>query len=222
MVRTATEVPNIDPFLSSLWPLPRRAGELRHFLGLNEPDVSSQANLTVEKVLQIWRENVIPARSKFKFRLGAPAVSSSPEGREWLQGFWAGLSAEERGKIAFLPVHWYGSSITELESYLRSMHAEFRKPLWVTEYAFVHMDRSLPTKPWEVEGFLMESCVLLDRLDFVERYAWFGAMDEPGEWTGREIALSETLGFGQGVLRRVGRMYCDELSADMENAVEKR
>jgi hypothetical protein len=211
MVRTAKEVPNIDPFLTSLWPTQRKAGEQRHFLGLNEPDVASQANLTVEEALQIWSEHVVPARAKFKFRLGGPAVSSSPEGRGWLRGFWEQLGGEGRGKIAFLPVHWYGSEVGELERYLREVHAEFGKPLWVTEFAFVKMDRTTETKPWEVEGFMMESVALLDGLEFVERYAWFGAMDEPGQWTGRDIALTETLEHGQGALRRLGRMYCDEL-----------
>lgn len=150
----------------------------------------------------------MPARSKFKFRLGAPAVSSGPEGRVWLRAFFEQLGEEGRGKIGFLPVHWYGSDVDELERYLRDVHEEFKKPLWVTEYACVRMDGE-KTTPGEVEGFMMESIVLLDGLDFVERYAWFGAMDDPGEWTGKEIALTETLGHGQGALRRVGRMYCE-------------
>lgn len=208
MVRTAKEVPNIDPFLSSLWPAQRKAGEHRHFLGLNEPDVGSQANLSVGDALEIWKQHVVPARSKFKFRLGAPAVSSAPEGRVWLREFFKELGEEGKGKIAFLPVHWYGSDVGELEQYLKDVYAEFGKPLWVTEYACVRMDGRKAT-PGEVEEFMKESLALLDGLDFVERYAWFGAMDEPGEWTGKEIALSETLGHGQGTLRRVGRMYCE-------------
>lgn len=220
MLRTAKELPNLDPFLSSLWPFPRAAGENRHFLTLNEPDIPSQANLSPEQALEIFRTNILPARSKFKFRLGAPAVSSSPEGLSWLREFWGGLTEQERGKIAFLPLHWYGTSLPELTSYLHTLHAEFRLPLWVTEYAYVHMDRSQSTTPWEVEGFLAESCKLLDGLGFVERYAWFGAMDEPGEWTGREIALSETMGHGEGTLRRLGRMYCEGLEAEEENAME--
>ena len=208
MLRTVAEIPNLDPFLSSLWPSQRQAGEHRHFLGLNEPDISSQANLTVSEALEIWKEHVVPARAKFKFRLGAPAVSSSPEGRVWLRGFWAGLGEEGQSKIAFLPVHWYGSEVGEMERYLREVYREFGKKVWVTEFACVRMDGRGVT-PGEVEGFMKEGLALLDGLEFVERYAWFGAMDEPGEWTGREIALSETLGHGQGTLRRVGRMYCE-------------
>lgn len=208
MVRTAKEVANIDPFLASLWPSQRKAGEQRHFLGLNEPDIASQANLSVTDALDIWSKHVVPARSKFKFRLGAPAVSSAPEGRTWLREFFERLGDAGRGKVAFLPVHWYGNDVVEFERYLRDVYAEFRKPLWITEYACVRMDGRKATAG-EVEGFMKESAALLEGLDFVERYAWFGAMDDPGEWTGKEIALTETIGHGQGSLRRLGKMYCE-------------
>ena len=207
MVRTAKEVENIDSFLASLWPDQRKAGEHRHFLGLNEPDIASQANLSVKDALEIWNKHVVPARSKFKFRLGAPAVSSAPEGRVWLRQFFDQLEGDGMAKLAFLPVHWYGTNAAEFKQYLRSMHDEFRRPLWVTEFACVRMDGQSASSV-EIEAFLTESMALLDGLDFVERYAWFGAMDEPGEWTGKEIALTETSG-GKSKLRSVGKMYCE-------------
>jgi hypothetical protein len=208
MVRTAKEVDNIDPFLTGLWGNgQKKAGEQRHFLGFNEPDIGSQANLKVDEVLELWTKHVVPARQKFKFRLGAPAVSSAPEGRVWLRGFFDAQGEEGRAKIAFLPVHWYGRDVPELETYLRSMHEEFGKSLWVTEYACVRMDGQRASGD-EVEAFMKASLSLLESLDFVEKYAWFGAMDEPGEWTGKEIALTETNG-GKGSLRRLGRLYCE-------------
>ena len=207
MVRTAKEVENIDGFLGSLWPDRRKAGEQRHFLGLNEPDVASQANSSVDEALELWKEDVIPARSKYKFRLGAPAVSSAPEGRVWLRQFLKRLESDGKAKIAFLPLHWYGTDVAEFELYLRSMHDEFRKPLWVTEFACVGMDGRRASAE-EVEVFLTQSVILLDGLDFVERYAWFGAMDHPGEWTGKEIALTETNG-GKGNMTELGRVYSE-------------
>lgn len=207
MVRTAKEVANIDPFLTGLWGADqKKAGDQRHFLGFNEPDIPSQANLSVAEVIDLWHKHVVPARQKFKFRLGAPAVSSAPEGRIWLRGFFDALG-EDKSKIAFLPLHWYGRDVGELEAYLRGMHEEFGKPLWVTEFACVRMDGQRANAE-EVEGFMNASLVTLDNLEIVERYAWFGAMDDPGEWTGNEIALTETKG-GKGSLKRLGRMYCE-------------
>src|ERR1700761_8783476 len=75
-VRTAKEAGQIDQFLGGLWPRPKIEGEERHFLGFNEPDIKSQANMDIDAALKLWKMHVEPAKGKFGFRLGSPSVSS--------------------------------------------------------------------------------------------------------------------------------------------------
>ncbi len=89
-------------------------------LGFNEPDFADQANMTVEKALDLW-----PELEATKLRLGSPAVAwGADQENEWLDRFMDG--AEQRGlRVDFITLHWYGGDFNptnatqQLQSYIK-------------------------------------------------------------------------------------------------------
>ena len=146
-------------------------------LGFNEPDMSSQSNMTVEQALDLW-----PKLQTTGLRLGSPAVAAdaaTPGG--WLDRFMSGAAA--RGyRVDFITVHWYGSdfrpgsAVDQLRTYLQAIHDRYRLPIWVTEYALISFSGggSQYPAPDQQAAFVSQSAAMLDSLSYVERYAWFG------------------------------------------------
>jgi RNA polymerase sigma factor (sigma-70 family) len=172
-------------------------------LGFNEPDMSSQSNMTVSQALNLW-----PRLMATGMRLGSPAVSAgaaTPGG--WLDRFMTGAAA--RGyRVNFITVHWYGGdfatgpAVSQLKTYLRQIHARYGRPIWLTEFALTNFGTSpasFPTQRGQAT-FVQAAIAMLDRLSYVQRYAWFAL---PVSATDGTVGL-----FRSGpVATRVGRAF---------------
>jgi RNA polymerase sigma factor (sigma-70 family) len=155
-------------------------------LGFNEPDLSSQSNMTVAQALSLW-----PQLMATGMTLGSPAVSSgaaTPGG--WLDQFMAGAKA--RGyRVDFITVHWYGGdfstgpAVQELESYLQAIYARYHLPIWLTEFALTSYSGGTATFPTEAQqaAFLTAATTMLDGQPYVQRYAWFALPTSAGSGT---------------------------------------
>lgn len=144
-----------------------KASGAKAMLGFNEPERSDQGNTTVEEALDLW-----PKLMETGLRLGSPAPSSDDGGMRWLDDFMSGV-AKRKLKVDFIAVHWYRSSDPkQFESWLDELHRKFRRPIWVTEFdaRYSGGDR---------DRFASQAFKELDRLHFVERYAYFST--DPGQ-----------------------------------------
>lgn len=157
-----------------LGPLKTRiaAGEVNYLLGFNEPDQPKQANMTVERVVELW-----PALME----LGVPLVSPGcvhPD-REWMREFME--QADKKNlRVDAVAVHSYGGPSAEgLVRRLQNIHKEFDRPIWITEFAVGDWQASSVENnrhsPERIAKFMQEILPALDSLKFVERYAWFNA-----------------------------------------------
>jgi len=156
-------------------------GEGPDLLSFNEPDMSGQANMSPAQALSLW-----PQLMATGLRLGSPAVATggaTPGG--WLDQFMSGAAA--RGyRVNFITLHWYGSdfatgpAVSQLESYLQAVHARYHKPIWLTEFALANFGGSpqTPSRPQQA-AFLTAATAMLQRLGYVQRYAWFGLEATP-------------------------------------------
>lgn len=156
-------------------------GEGPDLLSFNEPDMSGQANMSPAQALSLW-----PRLMATGLRLGSPAVATggaTPGG--WLDQFMSGAAA--RGyRVNFITLHWYGSdfatgpAVSQLESYLQAVHARYHKPIWLTEFALANFGGSpqTPSRPQQA-AFLTAATAMLQRLSYVQRYAWFGLEATP-------------------------------------------
>ena len=80
-------------------------------------------------------------------------------------------------KVDALAVHWYkGADSARFIKDLAEIHAHFKKPLWVTEFAPQTAADSAenPTKftQAKVNAFIEETTAFMEKTPWVHRYAW--------------------------------------------------
>lgn len=155
-----------------------------HLLGFNEPDGNSgdhQAGMSVQQAIDLW-----PQLEARKLRLGSPATTR--EGtlgpKSWQRKFMDQVAA--RGlRVDFMAVHYYSKdgSIPAFRDWLRAVHAEYRRPIWVTEFALIDWNRPNAASYERNATFVRDAILMMETLPFVERHAWFAA--NPYPWAGR-------------------------------------
>lgn len=167
-------------------------------LGYNEPDGKKQANMSVQAALDFW-----PELENTNRRLGSPATVHPDN--EWMKSFMEG--AEEKGyRVDFVCVHWYGQNDPgKFIERLEAIHDLYGKPIWITEFAIADWSaksrKDNSHSPRDVLRFMKAVLPRLERLDFVERYAWFHAKpDHPS--LGPSALFDE-----QGNLTELGEFY---------------
>jgi hypothetical protein len=170
-------------------------------LGFNEPEKKNQGNMTMEQVLDAW-----PLLMETGLRLGSPGCVH-PD-KEWMIEFMAAVK-ERNLRVDFICAHSYGGPNAEsLVKRLEKVHKMFdERPIWITEFAVGDWEaKSAETnrhKPDAVLRFMESVLPKLDKLDFVERYAWF-----PAKPTSLPLGTS-ALFDAEGRLTRLGECYRD-------------
>jgi RNA polymerase sigma factor (sigma-70 family) len=162
----------------------RREGSV--LLGFNEPDMSSQSNMSVQQALDLW-----PKLMATGMTLGSPAVSAgAATPGSWLDQFMQGAKA--RGyRVSFITVHWYGgdfdtsAAVSELRQYLQAIYDRYHLPVWVTEFALTNFSGATPTFPTQSQqaAFLTAAASMLAGLPYLQRYAWFALPVSAGSGT---------------------------------------
>ncbi|KAF2735633.1 hypothetical protein EJ04DRAFT_190099 [Polyplosphaeria fusca] len=195
---------------SALNSLPRSS---RHLLSFNEPDGtrdSGGSNIEPEDAARAYIDHIVPYRSGDRqWLISHPSSTGSPRGLEWLRSFNKSCYEidEENGcPTDFIAVHWYGA-FDGLAGWLGTLNEFYntntsRDPplgMWVTEMALPQQDEEATVQ------MMNASLPYLDNLDYVEKYAWFGAFrtDDANEWTGDGVALFDD----DGSLTDLGALY---------------
>ncbi|KAI0751421.1 glycosyl hydrolase catalytic core-domain-containing protein [Daedaleopsis nitida] len=171
-----------------------------HALGFNEPEISGQSNMSPTDGAALWKAHIEPLKAQ-GIRLGSPAPSSSPSGKQWLLDW---LDACQGGcSIDFIAVHYYDINSTNFMEYLTDYHDTFQRPVWVTEWAcqnFNHADEQCSQQ--DVIDFMNATQAFMDATDWLERYAWFGAMEDMQGVNGANAMMSST-----GQINTLGEQY---------------
>lgn len=175
-------------------------------LAFNEPELDAQANMSVALAADQWMEFIEPLRRTGQIRCGSPGISSAPQGVTWLKDFLAAIRFRG-GDVDFYALHWYGEELGQFYDYIWSTYHQLGadKPAWITEFAPTNWNVESPLGKEHVEKFCRESCQYLDGLEWVERYAFFGAMRDTGT-VGRWASMLDN----KGKLTELGKIYRDE------------
>ena len=194
---------------------------MRALLGFNEPDGKSgshQANMSVEEAVRLW-----PKLERHGLRLGSPATTMGQTlgKNSWQRRFMD--QVEARGlRVDFMAVHYYSKdgSVVAFRNWLHAVHAEYKRPIWVTEFAHVDWTRPGRATYQKNAQFLEEAIAMMESLPFVERHAWFAANPYPwGETTPRINLVSDDLKptpVGQAFSRTLARIG-DSRVAEVSN-----
>lgn len=187
-------------FLSQIKGLITGGTKISHILTFNEPDgsiSSGGSDTSPAAAAAIWIQEIEPLR-KLGVKTGAPAMTGSPGGFTWLRQFFANCTAQGTNCTAdFIPVHWYGN-FEGMASHVGQVVATYpNTSIWVTEFALP--DASLSA----TESFFQTSCEYFDRLDYVERYSYFGAFRSSVSSVGPNAAMLTQ----NGKLTDIGSWY---------------
>jgi hypothetical protein len=159
--------------------------DVTHALGFNEPMQASQANMSIERCLELW-----PRLQESGLRLGSPSPTDGSV--DWLYRFID--EADRRGlRVDFVAVHYYKPDWTpdRLINWLQKIHARTRRPLWVTEF-----NNGAPwckghhPRPEENAQRIDQFIHAMDACPFVERYAVFNCGPDSGN---RRVILDDEL-----------------------------
>jgi len=147
--------------------------DARAVLGFNEPDHGGQSMMTVDECLDLWPQLMV-----LKQRLGSPG----PAGYQWLEKFMP--EAKARGlRVDFVCIHLYPDftdpgAVDGVEKILNDVHQKYGLPIWLTEFGAVdvkawHQPRHRAPTPEKARLFVKKLLPMLERLPFLERYAWY-------------------------------------------------
>jgi hypothetical protein len=136
-------------------------------LGYNEPDNTKQSDLSVKEALKNWSD----VTSKGKFVI-SPAMAGNAVTKDWLNDFMKG-----KPKVDAIAFHWYkGVEASKFIKDLEELHAHFKKPIWVTEFApqTAASSEETPDKftHAQVKAFIDATTDFMEKTPWVHRYAW--------------------------------------------------
>ncbi|KAJ4483820.1 glycosyl hydrolase catalytic core-domain-containing protein [Lentinula aciculospora] len=171
-------------------------------LGMNEPQQSGQSELTPAQGAELWKTYLEPLKSQ-GIRLGSPAPSSAPSGKIWIQDFLTACNGS--CTVDFIALHWYDINATAFTEYLEDFHNTFQRPLWVTEWACQNYNGGSQCSYDDVVLFLNATQSYMDSSDFVERYSYFGAMQDL-QGVNEDNALMSSM----GQITALGKQYIGE------------
>ncbi|KDN43771.1 glycoside hydrolase family 128 protein [Tilletiaria anomala UBC 951] len=98
----------------------------------NEPDVSSQANMSPEAVCSLMRKQMLPLKKNHGFKIIGPAVVNL-EG-DWYPRFVKACPDVQK-EIDADAVHLYDSLASTSISRLQKWHSTYKRPIYITEVA---------------------------------------------------------------------------------------
>jgi len=174
--------------------------KIHYLLVLNEPNLTSQANVTPQQAAAMWPQYEAVAAQAHVQIVGPQITWGTMAGYNdpvvWLDAFYAAYEAANKGRkprIDYLGFHWYDYG---LDSQLDRL-TKYGKSFWVTEFA--NWDSQITTLAEQAAQMTAMVGICESRAD-VFRYAWFTGRVNP------DPHFSSLLG-GPGVLTPLGQMY---------------
>ncbi|KAJ6584378.1 glycosyl hydrolase catalytic core-domain-containing protein [Mycena capillaripes] len=143
----------------------------QHLIGFNEPDISSQANMSPAYAAQVWMQEIHPWAAK-GVKLVSPAVAWD---LSWTQKFLTELK-NRGGHVDVVSVHWYGSwnDLAGFKKFVTSAHSQFGYKIWVTELGITSASNG---SQQQIKNFMMQAYSWMDSTGFVDRASWFGCFE---------------------------------------------
>jgi len=176
-----------------------KAAGLNRLLTYNEPDSSSQSNLTVASALQGFTQAGNACTAAGLTECISPACTNDQN--SWMQSFMSSVSSQGL-RCDAVAVHAYQSSASSFLSYVDSVYSMYGRKLWITEFA--------PTDWASPTTIGVDACVNyvntvvpgLESRSYVERYSWYcGTTPNPN------VLGTAALFNTDGTLTEVGDRY---------------
>lgn len=181
----------------------------KYMLTYNEPNEgynvggsNMSISLTAERWFDCWY-------NKGNMRLGSPALSVFPTwSNDWWVPFWSKLNDEDKSHMTFIALHSYQKSYSGPESALQYLHAvdecwaKYRKPIWITEFAFWRFSKNDKAGSAKAQEFMKIVLKGLNERSYVERYSWFCP-----DSNSNDASSSSIFEYATGNITPIGKIY---------------
>jgi len=178
---------------------------IKYLLVMNEPNITTQANLTPQQAAQIW-----PGYESIAAQTGVMIVGPAmtwgtmanyQDPVAWLDAFYAAYQSANNGRdpqIDYLAFHWYDYGLADQLDRLD----KYNKAIWLTEFANWHSqdDGTQVTTMAEQQAQMTAMVATCESRSDVFRYAWFTGRLSP------DPHFTSLLG-ADGVLTGLGQTY---------------
>ena len=169
------------------------SGKIKYLIGFNEPDLESQANMTVAEAIQKWSEleQLLKSEDLYdKVALVSPVVAHDYS--NWLipflnQAFTLGF------KIDYLAIHRYTQN-NDPDAFLDNLNdlymslESYGKKIWLKEFSVRSIGNETNT-PENVLAFMQVVLPALESYDWIYRYAWFSARKDSTYFNRQEDSI---------------------------------
>ncbi|OBZ76429.1 Alkali-sensitive linkage protein 1 [Grifola frondosa] len=160
----------IDAFQSAVV-----AGYGSTILGFNESVfLFSGSNMSPQSAAALWKQYIQPKKA-LGYKLLTPAMSSRPNGNQWMTDF---IAACDGCTFDGQAVHWYDIGADKLQSYLTTYYNQLHLPIYLTEYADQNFNGGAQATLDEVFTFQEQITKWMDETDWIHAYCPFGAMHD--------------------------------------------
>ena len=169
-----------------------------YVLGFNEPELPTQANMTVDRALATWQV-ITDSFADTDIKLVSPAVSGAGGIEDWLEPFMAQVELRNNDanqnndlQVDVIAYHFYTVGFNpqieanRLIGQIDDLWETYHRPIWITEFAGTSFSLNNPVHSIEErtafnKAFLEALMPAFDQRDYVERVAWwqFGALGQP-------------------------------------------
>jgi len=137
-----------------------------YLLTYNEPDNSSQANMSTNLVISLW-----PQLQALNVPLVSPAMQNTYDA--WAYNFFS-LIASHGYRVDYTAVHLYvPPNATSLINNLNSVYTTWGRPVWLTEFSPVDWSNTQSWSENDDYNFLAEFMWMAEDQDWLKRYAIF-------------------------------------------------
>lgn len=144
-------------------------------MAFNEPNLPSQSNLSPQDAARIWMSVGDPLKNQGYSTLVTPAVTSAPEGVQWMQDF---LKACTNCRFTAMALHYYGIDSQGMIEYLTNMHNIFHMDIWVTEFACQDFVHGTLANAGQISTFMENVVAWMDKTPFIQKYFPYGLATE--------------------------------------------
>jgi putative glycosyl hydrolase len=178
---------------------------IKYVLVLNEPNLTSQANMTPQAAAQLWPQyEAVSAHTGVK--IVGPAITWGTMANYqdpvlWMDAFYTAYRSANNDRdpqVDYIAFHWYDYGLSGQLDRLK----KYNKPFWVTEFANWHSqnDGAQVDTLAKQESQMADMVATCEGRDDVFRYAWF-----TGRWN-NDTHFTSLLG-ANGELTDLGKMY---------------
>lgn len=174
----------------------------KYVLAFNEPDLYLQSNIEVDRAVEGMK-----AFMNQNIRVGSPATALCPPwSDEWFQPFMKKMKEQDMD-VDFIPIHHYWNWFQKegAEAFLdlvKQSYEMYHKPIWITEFAISGDPGKTELQRQKVIDYMNMVIPELDKLDYVERYAWFSF--NPDDFKNGASALMKHY---EGTITDLGYLY---------------